>query len=437
MAARSKRIENDYSDEGLARSFVDKNRNRIRYVSSGGWHVWTGQRWIRAENGQVDQYARQHCYDAAAAVQDTSLERGIKSARTINAVQKLARSDSALAISASVFDNHPWLLNTPDGVLDLRTGKTAAHAPGLLLTQMTSVGLGGECPTWLRFVDRITGGDGGYSEFLCRIAGYALTGSTRDHALFFAFGAGANGKTTFVNTLAEILADFHTTAPMETFSAAIGERQTNDLARLAGARLVTSTETEPNRKWAEARIKLLTGGDEITVRGLYQEFFTMRPTYKILVAGNNRPGLTGVDEAIRRRMYMLPFGQTIPASERDPDLPDKLKAEAPGILAWMVAGCLDWQARGLRPPPVVVAATEYYLADEDNLSQWLAERTYTADNAFCGSTALYMSYLEFCRQRGEGSDPMKTFSQRLQSRGFVRRKTNKGIELRGLRLVET
>src|SRR4051794_373979 len=189
----------------------------------------------------------------------------------------------------------------------------------------------------------------------------------------FGYGTGANGKGTFLNTLSGLLAGYAAVAPMDAFTASATDRHTTDLAMLRGARLVTAQETEEGRRWAESRVKAMTGGDPITARFMRQDFFTFSPQFKLLIAGNHRPGLRNVDEAIRRRFNMLPFAVKIPANEREKALPEKLKAEWPGILAWAIQGCLDWQKEGLSPPLAVLEATEEYLVSEDALGTWLAE----------------------------------------------------------------
>jgi putative DNA primase/helicase len=186
--------------------------------------------------------------------------------------------------------------------------------------------------------------------YLQRAVGYALTGLTQEHALFFAYGTGANGKSVLLSTAAGLLGDYHKTAPIETFTASNSDRHPTDLASLRGARLVTATETEEGRRWAEARIKQLTGGDTISARFMRQDFFEFAPSFKLFIAGNHKPSLRSVDEAIRRRFHLVPFAVTIPSEERDSDLAEKLKDEWPGILAWLIEGCLEWQTEGLRRP---------------------------------------------------------------------------------------
>jgi putative DNA primase/helicase len=267
-----------------------------------------------------------------------------------------------LAATAQQWDADPWALNTPDGVVDLRTGEIRPHRPTDYLAKITAVGpRNTSCPLWKAHLKRILNDDADLTSYLQRVLGYALTGSTREHALFFAYGVGSNGKSVTVNTVAGILADYAQTATIETFTASFADRHTTELAALRGARLVTASETEEGRRWAESRIKMLTGGDPIRARFMRQDEFEFQPQLKLLISGNHKPGLRSVDEAIKRRFHLIPFTLTIPPVERDADLTEKLKSEWPAILSWMIAGCLAWQQTRLNPPAAVRDATAAYL----------------------------------------------------------------------------
>ena len=257
--------------------------------------------------------ARRICRDASAECNGKKGEKAaLASAKTVSAIERLAKSDRRIAATIDQWDADPWLLNTPDGVVDLRTGTLRAHRASDYMTKITVAGPGGACPIFLRFLDRITGSDPELVAYLRRALGYALTGITREHALFFGYGTGANGKSVLLSTVAGILGDYHKTAPIETFTASNVDRHPTDLAMLRGARLVTATETEEGRQWAESRIKTLTGGDRVSARFMRQDFFEFTPQFKLFIAGNHRPGLRSVDEAIRRRFHLVPFAVTIP-----------------------------------------------------------------------------------------------------------------------------
>jgi putative DNA primase/helicase len=215
------------------------------------------------------------------------------------------------------------------------------------MTKMTAVAPGGECPRFIAFLNEITNGDRALCDFLQRMFGYCITGSTREHGLFFFYGTGANGKSVLLNTVSGILGDYHRTAPIETFTASSVDRHPTELAGLQGRRLVTAIETEEGRRWAESRIKALTGGDKISARFMRADFFEYTPAFKLVIAGNHKPGLRSVDEAIRRRFHLIPFTVTIPEEKRDPDLFEKLSKEWPGILDWMINGAMHWQEKWL------------------------------------------------------------------------------------------
>jgi len=266
------------------------------------------------------------------------------------------------------------------------------------------------------------------------VLGYGLTGLTREHALFFCHGTGANGKSVLLSTVSRILGDYHQTAPMETFTSSNSDRHPTDLAGLRGARLVTATETEEGRRWAESRIKQLTGGDVVSARFIRQDFFEYRPAFKLVIAGNHKPSLRSVDEAIRRRFHLIPFAVTIPPGERDADLTEKLKDEWPGILVWLIEGCLEWQTEGLRPPQAVTDATEAYLLAEDAVAAWLDERCELDPKAWSSSSELFGSWSAYATAGGELPGSSKRLTQALESRGFVRHKMNRGQGFYGLRV---
>ena len=291
----------------------------------------------------------------------------------------------------------------------------------------------------MKFLDRVTGGDDALVGFLQRVMGYSLTGLTSEHALFFCYGTGANGKSVLINTVAEIAAAYHKTAAIETFTASSIEHHPTDLAGLRGARIVTSVETEEGRRWAEAKIKNLTGGDKISARFMRQDFFEFRPQFKLIIAGNHKPGLRSVDEAIRRRFHLIPFVVTIPPAERDHDLTEKLKAEWPGILAWMIEGCLVWQRDGLCPPAAVAEATAAYLDAEDALANWITDAcARDPQSSFTNTSELFASWSAWAERTGEPVTSQKRFREKMEARGFVyqrRNANNGGRGFVGIRVV--
>ena len=263
--------------------------------------------------------------------------------------------------------------------------------------------------------------------YLQRVLGYTLTGDTREHALFFIYGSGKNGKSVFLNTAAKILGSLATTAAMDTFAASRGDRHPTELARLDGARLVSASETEEGRAWAEARIKQLTGGDPIAARYMKQDFFTFLPRFKLLIVGNHQPSLHNVDPATRRRFHIIPFTHTPPAP--DLELERKLEGEHGRILAWMIEGCMDWQRNGLTRPAAVAAATEEYFESQDMMGQWIAECCYVGESRWETPAALFSSWSGFARANGEEAGNTKSFGAGLDRRGYPASKSN-GIRKR-------
>jgi putative DNA primase/helicase len=299
--------------------------------------------------------------------------------------------------------------------------------------------LPGRCPRWHAFLLDVTGGDEELVRFLQVWCGYLLTGSTREHVLLFIFGPGGNGKSVFANVISRILGDYAVTASMDTFVAARGERHPTDLAMLRGARLVTASETEEGRAWAESRIKSITGGDPITARFMRGDFFTYAPAFKLMLIGNHQPVLRNVDAAVRRRFLILPFTKT--PARPDPDLEAKLWEEAPQILAWAIRGAMEWLEEGLPRPAALVAATEDYFADQDLFGSWLEQACEVG--AFSGhetAADLFASWRAFAEAAGERAGTSKGLGNRLRRLGLERGLQRSGDKVakvwRGIRLRE-
>lgn len=424
-----------HSDEALALRFAERHANDLRYVAAWGrWLRWDGTRWRFDDTLHAFDLARRICREAANEADKPSVATSLASAKTVAAVERLAKTDRRLAATIDQWDAGPWLLNTPGGIIDLRTGKMRPARITDYATKITAVAPGGHCRIWKSFLQRVTGNDANLARFIQVMLGYSLTGITREHALFFLYGTGANGKSVLLSTVAGILADYHTTAAIETFVASNTERHPTDLAGLRGARLVTASETEEGRRWAESKIKALTGGDKIAARFMRQDFFEFAPNFKLVIAGNHRPGLRSVDEAIRRRLHLVPFAVTIPPADRDPDLPEKLKTEWPGILSWMIEGCLAWQADGLNPAEAVKAATAAYLEGEDAFSAWIDDRCSRDPSAWEYSQKLFNSWSAWAKEASEPIGTLKRFSQILETRGFTPQRRRDGRGFLGLRV---
>jgi putative DNA primase/helicase len=335
------------------------------------------------------------------------------------------------------WDSDNWKLNTPGGTVDLRTGKLLPHDPADYCTKITKVAPSSSTPElWLRFLARVTDDNQELQAFLKRMSGYALTGDTSEHALFFLWGTGKKGKSTFINTLTGILHDYARVAPPEVFTMQkSGEKHPTCLAGLQGARLCTATETDKGAHLAESQVKSLTGGDKITARYMRKDFFDYTPCFKLLIGGNNKPTLRSVDEAIRRRINLLPFVVTIPESERDSTLGEKLKKEWPGILSWAIEGSLEWQRDGLKPPTIVQAATHNYLDDEDILEGWLAERAVIGKRYETSSAAVFADWKLWTETNNEFTGSQRSFSMNIEGRsGITKSDSRQGRGFRGVGL---
>lgn len=421
------------TDIDLADLFASTHESEFRYCAEQKrWLCFDGRVWLSDNTNVVLERVKRLCQEQAK--RESRGRRHVASAKTVNSVKQLATADRRLVATVDQWDANSFLLNTPDGVVDLTTGETRRHSLDDYMTKITAVSPHGECPLWIEFLERILGEDPENIAFMRRVVGYCLTGATTEQAMFFAYGKGANGKSVFLETIAGILGGYAKTAPIETFTASSTDRHLTELAWLDGPRLVTSSETEPNRRWAESRIKTLTGGDRITARLMRQDPFQFRPKFKLLIAGNHMPSVHAVDEAIRRRFHVLPFDVTIPTDQRDAKLSDKLKEEWPGILQWAIGGCLEWQRMGLCVPQAVAEATADYLCGEDSLGAWLDECC--EDDAHASETParLYESWKEYTRRHGEQTGSGRPFWRQLEARGYRKHKTKAGRSYVGLRL---
>ena len=416
------------TEDALALAFTRRYHRDWRYVAAWGrWLVWDGQRWRNEDTLAATDLIRSVCRQTALRADDRKVAAKLASSGTVGGVERLARADRRHAATTDEWDADPWLLNTPGGVVDLKTGRTRANDRADRMTKITTARPGGECPQWTAFLSNVTGGDADLQAYLQRMVGYCLTGVTSAHALFFLYGTGANGKSVFANVISTILGDYATTASMDTFVETRGDRHPTDLAGLRGARFVTAIETEQGRRLNESKVKAITGGDKISARFMRQDFFEFFPQFKPVIVGNHKPAIRNIDEAMKRRMHMIPFTVTIPPERRDGRLTEKLLAERDGILAWAVLGCLAWQREGLNPPLCVQDATEEYFESEDALGRWLDERCVRTANAKSLTSELFTDWKQWAEASGEFIGSQRRFSDLLITRGLEKWRNSMGV----------
>lgn len=416
------------TEDALALAFTRRYHRDWRYVAAWGrWLVWDGQRWRTEDTLAATDLIRNVCRQTALRADNPKVAAKLASAGTVGGVERLARADRRHAATTDEWDSDPWLLNTPGGVVDLKTGRKRANERADRMTKITTATPNGECPQWTAFLSDVTGGDVELQAYLQRMVGYCLTGATSAHALFFLYGTGANGKSVFANVISTILGDYAATASMDTFVETRGDRHPTDLAGLRGARFVTAIETEQGRRLNESKVKAITGGDKISARFMHKDFFEYTPQFKPVIVGNHKPAIRNIDEAMRRRLHMIPFTVTIPPDRRDPRLTEKLLAERDGILAWAVAGCLAWQREGLKPPACVQAATEEYFEAEDALGRWIDERCVREVNAKSLTAELFTDWKQWAEASGEFIGSQRRFSDLLITRGIEKWRNSAGV----------
>ena len=434
------------TDLGNAERFEAFAGHRLRFCHPWGcWLVFDGRRWHRDLDGEAVRGARDTLRALAAEAQSIPdedhraevVKHALDSESSARVTAMLSLAQSLLPVSPEALDTCPDLLNVANGTLDLRTGELRPHHRDDLLTKLAPVSYNpeAECPRWEGFLERILGGKEQLITFLQRAVGYSLSGSTTEQILLLLYGTGANGKSTFLETLRLVAGDYATIADFTTFLKRDTEGARNDLARLVGTRFVSAVEAEAGRRLDEALVKQLTGGDTITARFLFKEFFDFKPQFKIWLAANHKPNIAGTDHGIWRRIRLVPFTVTIPPAEQDKRLPELLKEELPGILAWAIRGCLAWRQHGLGVPAEVRAATASYRDEMDVFGGFLDERCVADEGAHVTSKDLNAAYKAWCEANSERPRSSKALARALRERGCASGRLAKGVRCwKGVRL---
>lgn len=423
----------DVSENGLAELFADRNP-QFRWVGERGkWMLWDGQRWDVDRRLHHMTEARAIVKVVAASCETSREEKALKRASTINAVQSLAKSDPKMAATLDQWDTDRWAFNTEGGIVNLYTGELLQHDPLHYMTKMSPVSPGGPCARWLQFLQEVTAGDQELIDYLAKVAGLALIGQVIEHKLFFFYGTGRNGKGVFINTLMHVFGDYATSVPAEMFMERQFEQHKTELADLRGARFVTASEVDEGGRWAEAKIKALTGGDKIKARYMRGDFFEFDPQMTLIIIGNHKPKFRNIDEAIRGRFQMIPFTQFFPDTTNDKNLEETLRGEAGGILQWCIDGALAYQKDGLKPPPAVTALTNDYLDEQDILLQWI-EDACECGKGDGGLSQLFDSWAAYVLPRRYAKGSKKELWARLALAGFPKKRVSAGMVVEGLRV---
>jgi putative DNA primase/helicase len=432
------------TDSGNGERLAFRHSRTLKYHEAVGWLHWEERYWRADDTGEIMRRARETARsifeEAKYAGNDETATAVAKWATAslsnskLTAMIKQTESQISIIVTPDQFDRNPMLLNVQNGMIDLNNGKLLPHDPDRLITKITHVDYlpDAPCPLWLSFLDRIMAGNSQMISFLQRAIGYSLTGDISEQCLFMSYGTGANGKSVFNDTILTMLGDFGQAAEFSTFLSHTQDGIRNDIARLVGSRFVSSLEAGEGRKLSEVIVKSLTGGDAVTARFLHKELFTFRPQFKLWLATNHKPNISGTDYAIWRRIRLIPFMVTIPGPERDLHLVEKLRNELSGILSWSVRGCLEWQRQGLGTPDEVLQATEEYRTDMDSLAAFLRDCCKVDRMLLAQSGVLHAAYNAYS---GEKTNP-REFKALMIEHGYKLEHTRNGSAWRGVGMID-
>ena len=436
------------TDSTNAERLFREHGENIRYIAAWKkWLVWNGSRWEVDEGSSMIQ---EKCLATIRGIHREVLRTGnirerieiekfatlSENARRRKSCVEMATLIKELNITSECLDTNPWLLNCCNGTVNLLTGEFSEHKQSDFITKMAIVDFDpkADCPLWKEFIRQIMNYKADVMDFLQTASGWAVTGDNIEQTMFILFGSGANGKTTFLNTLMYLLGDYATATPTETFMRKSGEQITNDIARLRGTRFVTTTEAEQGRRLSEPLIKKITGNDLMTARFLYGEYFNFVPTFKIFMATNHKPVIKGTDYGIWRRIKLIPFTTRIPEDKQDKRLEEKLKAEASGILNWLLEGAARWKKEGLNAPSAVLNATDEYRGEMDVIGNFLNDCCIVKESSNIRIRELFKAYSDWCDDNNENAVSERFFSMRLKEIGYKQCRTSEARFWSGLAL---
>lgn len=402
------------TDTGNAERLAQLYGEKIRYDHlRGKWLWWRKHYWQEDKNGLVYRLVTKtirRLYRRSVKIKN--LDKRHKLAKWAIDSEQRFRLEAAVALARNIkpiaddgidWDNNPWLFAVKNGVIDLKTGQFRKGFPEdrLRLHSDLKYDPDAQCPRWIQFLNEVFCDDDELVDYIWKLAGYSITGVTKEQVYAICYGKGANGKGRFFTALRYVLGSYSYNAPFSTFELVNRASIPNDLAALERRRFVTSSETNENTRLNEARLKSLSGEDAITARYLHQEFFTFIPVCKIWLAVNHKPRVQDDSYGFWRRVRLIPFEREFKGEDDDKDLGEKLQAEAQGILNWLIAGCLEWQQRGLEPTPIKIAnATSEYEAESDPLNQFIEDCCLVKLEAIAKAGDLYSEYCAWAQEEG-------------------------------------
>jgi len=426
-----------FTDSTNAERLLREHKRDIRYFTAWKkWLVWNGTNWKTDEGGALIHEKGletvRNIYDELSKTDDyrerieiENFARISESIRRREAMIKTAQYIQEINITADDLDCNPWLLNLRNGTIDVLTGEFREHRQEDMITKLANAEYdpAADCPLWKQFIREIMDYKPELINFLQTAMGWALTGDNSEQTMFILYGSGANGKTTFLNTIQYLLGDYATSTPTESFMKKNTDQYTNDIARLRGTRFVSTTEAEQGRRLSEPLIKKITGNDQITARFLYGEYFNFTPNFKIFMATNHKPVIKGTDHGIWRRIKLIPFTTTIAQDKQDKNLEAKLKQEASGILNWLLEGTARWKREGLIAPSDILNATDEYRGEMDVIGNFIKERCVKDSDITIRIRELYKAYADWCDENKEHAVSERFFTMRLKEMGFVQGRT--------------
>ena len=438
-----------FTDATNAMRLMQEQGRDIRYNAAWKkWLVWSGTRWETDEGGSLIHEKGlemvRNIYDRILQTADCRERLDIEkyamlseNVRRREAFVKTASWIKALNITSENLDPDPWLLNVQNGTINMLNGEFREHRQEDMITKIANVAYDpdADCPLWKQFVREIMDYKADIISFVQTAAGWALTGDISEQTMFILYGSGANGKSTFLNTVMYLLGDYAIATPTETFLKKGNDQNTNDIARLRGTRLVTTTEVEQGRRLSEPLIKKITGNDQMTARFLYGEFFNFTPTFKIFMATNHKPVIKGTDYGIWRRIKLIPFTTRIPEEKQDRHLELKLREEASGILNWLLEGTARWRRERLKAPAAILNATDEYRGEMDVLGNFIKECCAEGTGKSIRVRELFKAYQDWCDENNEHAVSERFFALRLKEMGYERSRTADARWWNGLQLT--